>query len=308
MPGRPRSARTPPSDRGAILTAMDGARRRGAAVRFRDVDVTYAPTRRGQAPVPALAGVSLEIAAGEFVAVVGPSGCGKSTLLRLLAGLVAPTAGWLGIGGVAVDGPRADTAMVFQRPALLPWRDVRGNVRLPGEVGAGRQRVSAERVEALLRLVGLEGFGDRYPAELSGGMQSRVALARALVTTPSLLLLDEPFAALDLLLREELAAELERIWLGDPSPQPPPQMGMETGSRREREPGGGVRPTVLLVTHSIAEAVRLADRVVVMSPRPGRVVADVAVLSPRPRPADPDTAEAISAARAVREALASGRD
>ena len=266
---------------------------RGVTVRFEGVGLTYPATRRGTAPVVALEGVSLGLAAGEFVAVVGPSGCGKSTLLRLLAGLRAPTTGGILVAGEPVTGPRPDTAVVFQRPTLLPWRTVTGNVLLPAGVGprgeAGVGDDDRQRAAAALRLVGLTDVGDRYPAELSGGMQQRVALARALVTRPSLLLMDEPFAALDLLRREDLAVELERIWLNG---------GMTAGGH-----DGSVRPTVLFITHSIAEAVQLADRVAVMSPRPGRIVATIDVPLPRPRAIGAGDPAGIAVARAVRAAL-----
>ena len=262
----------------------------GVAVRFDGVGVTYAAVRRSVEPVVALAGVSLDLAAGEFVAVVGPSGCGKSTLLRLLAGLLAPTTGRILIDGAPLTGPRPDTAVVFQRPTLLPWRTVRGNVVLPDDVMPGRNRQAHDRADELLRLVGLDGFGASYPAELSGGMRQRVALARALVLDPALLLMDEPFAALDALLREDLTMELERIWMGH-------GRGGTAGS------DSGNRPTVLFVTHSIAEAVQLADRVVVMSPRPGRIVADLAVPLPRPRPPAGEDEAAIAISRSIRAAL-----
>ena len=269
----------------------------GVAVRFESVGVTYPATRRGMVPVVAVENVSLSLGAGEFVAIVGPSGCGKSTLLRLLAGLQVPTSGRVLVDGLPLAGPRVDTAVVFQQPTLLPWRTVLGNVRLPAEVGPGRRRRHDDAdgwAEAALRLVGLEGFADRYPAELSGGMRQRVALARALATQPSLLLMDEPFAALDLLLREELATELERIWLSRTVPDQDP--GARTGLASRR-------PTVLFVTHSIAEAVQLADRVAVMSPRPGRIVAEITVPLPRPRPPAGEDAAAVGVARAIRAAL-----
>ncbi len=262
----------------------------GVTVGINGIGVTYLTVRRRTEPVVALADVSLSLPAGEFVAVVGPSGCGKSTLLRLLAGLLAPTTGQIVVGGEPLTDPRPDTAVVFQRPTLLPWRTVRGNVVLPDDVMPGRNRRAHDRADDLLRLVGLDGFGDSYPAELSGGMRQRVALARALVLDPSLLLMDEPFAALDALLRDELATELERIWLGH---------------SRGGRPGfaSGNRPTVLFVTHSIAEAVQLADRVVVMSPRPGRIVADIAVSLPRPRPPAGEDPAAIAISRSIRAAL-----
>jgi NitT/TauT family transport system ATP-binding protein len=268
--------------------------RDGVTVRFESVGFAYPSVRRGAGPVVAVDDASLALGGGEFVALVGPSGCGKSTLLRLLAGLRSPTSGRVLVDGASLAGPRPDTAVVFQQPTLLPWRTVLGNVLLPAEVGRPKarpfdRREVVARAEAVLRLVGLGGSADRYPAELSGGMRQRVALARALAMEPTLLLMDEPFAALDLLLREELATELERIWLG-------------TAARD----GAGVapaRPTVLFVTHSIAEAVQLADRVAVMSPRPGRIVAEIDVPLPRPRPPAGEDAAGIAVARAVRAAL-----
>ncbi len=266
---------------------------RGVAVRFEAIGVTYPAVRRGTEPIVALADVSLALGPGEFIAVVGPSGCGKSTLLRLLAGLREPTTGQVLVDGLPLAGPRLDTAVVFQRPTLLPWRTVRGNVALPDDIAPGRARQAHGRADDLLRLVGLNGFADRYPAELSGGMQQRVALARALVMDPALLLMDEPFAALDALLREELATELEWIWT---------RRGIGEGTASDR---ANQRPTVLFVTHSIAEAVQLADRVVVMSPRPGRIVADIAVPLPRPRSPAGEDLIAIEIARSIRAALQS---
>lgn len=261
------------------------------SVRFDGVGITYPAVRRRTEPVVALVGISLGLSPGEFVAVVGPSGCGKSTLLHLLAGLREPTAGRILIDGEPLTGPRLETAVVFQRPALLPWRTVRGNVVLPDDVMPGRRDRAHNRADEMIRLVGLDGFGDRYPSELSGGMQQRVALARALVLDPTLLLMDEPFAALDALLREELATELERIWTRHDPIRSDSSAGYESG------------PTVLFITHSIAEAVQLADRVVVMSPRPGRIVADIDVPLPRPRPPASEDPAAIAVARSIRLAL-----
>ena len=258
-----------------------------AAIRFTHVGVRYPGGRGGAAPIEALRDVSFAVSRGQFVAIVGPSGCGKSTLLRLLAGLRAPDSGRVLADGTDVSAPRDDVAMVFQRPTLLPWRTVRGNIVLPDDVRPG-QRAAHDRADALLRLVGLDAFADRYPAELSGGMQQRVALARALAVAPSLLLMDEPFAALDALLREELATELERIWT-------------EPVASRDR-------PTVLFVTHSIAEAVQLADRVLVMSPRPGTIVADIPVDLARPRQPDPDDPGAGAVSRRIRQALRAGAE
>jgi len=208
--------------------------------------------------VDALRDISLEVEKGEFVAVVGRSGCGKSTLLRIVAGLLAPSAGEVLVDGVQVRKPRRDVAMVFQKPALLPWRSVIDNVLLPVELFGWRRSEYRGRAMDLLATVGLEGFHDRLPHELSGGMQQRVALCRSLLTGPRAMLMDEPFSALDALTREELSVELQRIH-------------MEHSA------------TILFVTHSIDEAILLADRVVVLSPRPGRIVKIVDVDIPRPR-------------------------
>ena len=209
----------------------------------------------------AIAPLNLEIATGQTTALVGPSGCGKSTLLRMIAGLEAPTAGHITIGGrsPAETAKAAELALAFQDPSLLPWRTVRGNIELA--LTLTRQAPAPERVEGLIRLVGLEGFADTRPAELSGGMRQRAAIARALVTEPSLLLLDEPFGAVDELTRQQLARELPSVWEA-------------TGT------------TTMLVTHSVSEAVTLADRIIVFSPRPARIVADIAVNLSRPRQDD----------------------
>ena len=212
----------------------------------------------GARRVEALAGVDMEVAPAEFVAVVGASGCGKSTLLRLVAGLVPPSGGTVEVGGRRVSAPDGRAGIVFQSPVLLPWRSVRRNVELPLDILPEARDVPRRRVDELLALVGLQGFEDRRPRELSGGMQQRVAICRALVHDPGLLLMDEPFGALDALTRETMNLELQRIWLA-------------TGK------------TVMLITHSIGEAVLLADRVVVMTPRPGRVREVVRVELPRPR-------------------------
>ena len=206
----------------------------------------------------ALEGIDLEIGANEFVTLVGRSGCGKSTLLRLMAGLLRPSRGAVEIGGRPVTRPRQDVSLMFQRSALLPWRTVIENVMLPVDILRLDRRVHRSRAEQLLVLTGLEGFEDRRPNELSGGMQQRVALCRALVHDPSVLLMDEPFAALDALTREELSLELQRIW-------------------------GEERKTIVFVTHSIQEATLLADRIVVMSPRPGRIARILPVEADRPR-------------------------
>jgi NitT/TauT family transport system ATP-binding protein len=212
--------------------------------------------RRG--PVVALRDIDLEVAKGEFVAVVGRSGCGKSTLLRMVAGLLPPTAGEILIDGSPVTGPRRDIGLVFQQPALLPWRSVLDNVLLPVEFLGWRRSDHRDRAMALLETVGLADFHTRLPHELSGGMQQRVALCRSLLPEPRALLMDEPFSALDVLTREELSGELQRIH-------------MEHSA------------TILFVTHSVNEAVLLADRVVVLTPRPGQVLKTLDVHIPRPR-------------------------
>lgn len=208
--------------------------------------------------VTALQDVSLEIGRNEFITLVGPSGCGKSTLLRIVAGLILPTAGRASIGGEEITEPRAETGIVFQAPTLLPWASVLDNVLFPLRMMHRIDSGSTDKAMALLKLVGLNGFESKSPRELSGGMQQRVAICRALVHDPDILLMDEPFGALDALTREEMTMELLRIW--------------------------GERPkTVLFVTHSITEAVVLADRVVVMSPRPGRIAEIIKIGLPRPR-------------------------
>jgi NitT/TauT family transport system ATP-binding protein len=228
-----------------------------AAISLSGLDKIYS-TRDG--PVHALEGVGFEIEAGAFVAIVGRSGCGKSTLLKIIAGLLPKTSGIVRVNGRDVTGPLKDAGIVFQAPTLLPWRSVIDNILLPAEFLGLDRSVARRRAQELLELVGLGGFERRYPRELSGGMQQRAAISRALLHDPSLLLLDEPFGALDALTREEMNLELLRIW-------------------SER------RKTSVLITHSIGEAVFLADRVVVMTPRPGRVAEIVPVDLPRPRAA-----------------------
>jgi NitT/TauT family transport system ATP-binding protein len=238
--------------------------------------------RSGEA-VRALTEITLSVASREFVSIVGPSGCGKSTLLRLVAGLVPPTTGGVAIGGRAVTGPRRDIGMIFQDAVLLPWRNIVQNVLVPAQVIGMERGLAARRAAALLELVGLRDFTDKYPAELSGGMRQRAAIARALMHDPAILLMDEPFGALDAMTREAMNQELLRIWQG-------------------------TRKTVLLVTHSIDEAVFLADRVVVMSPRPGAVreVLDVNVERPRTTRTrlDPAFLACVAAIRAHFDALA----
>jgi len=225
------------------------------------VGMTY---EAASGPVEALAGISLTVSAGEFVSLVGPSGCGKSTLLRIVAGLRPATVGAVTVAGRVVRKPVADVGMVFQAPVLLKWRSILQNVLLPAELAGKNAGALEARAEQLLEMAGLKGFGDKLPRELSGGMQQRAALCRALLLDPPLLLMDEPFGALDAMTRDDMALELLRIW-------------------GERDLAQEARKTVLFVTHSIAEAVFLSDRVVVMSPRPGRIAADLAIDLPRPR-------------------------
>ena len=206
----------------------------------------------------ALDRVSLALDRGEFVSVVGPSGCGKSTLMMLVAGLIPVTAGAIAIAGKPVGAPVTDLGIIFQRDALLEWRKVIDNVLLQIDIRRlPRRRYRASAV-ALLARVGLTGFESYYPWELSGGMRQRVALCRALIHDPSLLLMDEPFGALDALTREQMNLDLQSIWLEN-------------------------RKTVLFITHSISEAVFLSDRVIVMTPRPGRIAADIPIELSRPR-------------------------
>lgn len=207
---------------------------------------------------PVLDALSLAVPRGEFVALLGSSGCGKSTLLKLISGIAKPSAGEIRLDGRLVSGTRSDVGMVFQKPTLLPWRNALDNVLLPA--GFARKANTAERDRALqlLELVGLQDAAKAYPHQLSGGMAQRIGLARMLLHDPALLLLDEPFAALDAITREVLAFELQSIARGDGK-------------------------TALFVTHSIPEAVLLADRVVVLAGRPGQIVADVTVPLPRPR-------------------------
>jgi NitT/TauT family transport system ATP-binding protein len=228
-------------------------------IALRDVGKSYR-IRGSHAALDALCNVNLSVHLGEFAVVVGPSGCGKSTLLRIVAGLDRATSGTVEVDQRVVTGPISSAGIVFQDPLLMSWRTAVANVMLPIEVLRRDRRLYRRRALDLIRLVGLDGFEDRYPSELSGGMQQRVALARALVADPDVLLMDEPFAALDEITREQMGLELLRIWT-------------ET------------RKTVLFVTHSIAEAVFLADRVVVMSARPGVVRADIPIDLPRPRTA-----------------------
>src|SRR5262245_21163018 len=251
------------------MTAMDFADRAGcstssatvranAVLELRGVTRTFA-TRSG-VPAPALGETSLQFSSGEFVALVGASGCGKTTLIKIVGGLTVPSTGSVHYRNEPVTGPVADLGIVFQRPVLLEWRTVLNNVTLQSAMRRGLGTASAQRAaaQALLDRVGLAGFHERYPWELSGGQQQRVSLCRALIHQPGLLLMDEPFGALDALTREQLQVDLEDLWLTQ-------------------------RPLVLFVTHDVGEAVTLADRVIVLAGKPGVVVADITIDVPRPR-------------------------
>ena len=232
----------------------------GSHVRISNVSKRFTTTSE---TLLALDDVTLDIEHGEFVCLLGPSGCGKSTLLRIIGGLTEPTDGSVTIGGHTPSDAQAEKELgyVFQDPSLMPWRTAEDNIRLPLHVNRAMNKDSAPPVEELLTLVGLERFGHYYPSQLSGGMQQRVALARALAFGPSLLLMDEPFGALDEITRETMRYELMRIWNSD-------------------------KKTVVFVTHSIAEAVTLSDRVVVLSGQPGRVKGVLDIELPRPRTDD----------------------
>jgi NitT/TauT family transport system ATP-binding protein len=229
--------------------------------------------RDGGEPRPAVEDISLDVAPSEFLALIGANGTGKSTLLRLVAGLLVPDAGSVSIGGRQIREPDRSVALVFQEPRLLPWRSTLDNVAFPLELAGWPRSRRTARAGALLRLVDLTGVDDLRPHQLSGGMRQRAAIARALALEPAVLLLDEPFSALDALTRERFNVELQAIW---------------------RE----TRTTIVLVTHSIPEAVFLADRVLVMAGRPGRIVSEVPVRLPRPRTIEDLDASLVSTASA----------
>ncbi|CAN5850531.1 ABC transporter ATP-binding protein [soil metagenome] len=251
----------------------------GLAVRLDRVSVAF-PAPSGALDV--LDALDLEVPAGSFTAIIGPNGSGKSTLLRVIAGLLRPASGSVSVGGTALQPGDGRVGLAFQQPRLVPWRSTLDNVALPLELSGASMGVRRDLAATALERVGLAAAADLRPGQLSGGMAQRAALARALVMDPRVLLLDEPFSALDALTRETFNAELQGLWL-------------------ER------RRTVVLVTHSVSEAVALADRVVVMSPRPGRVAGVVDVDLARPRTPDllGDDRAAVLAAE-VRRTLASG--
>ena len=254
---------------------------RPAVIEARDVSLTFAT---GDGPVTALADIDLAIGQGDFVSLIGPSGCGKTTLLRAIADLERPTSGSLRVNGKTAEAARLDReyGYVFQAPALFPWRTVERNVTLPLEVmglPAGERR---ERAARYLKMVNLDGFEHKHPWQLSGGMQQRASIARALSFEPKLLLMDEPFGALDEIVRDKLNLQLRQLWF-------------ET------------RKTVVFVTHSIPEAVFLSTRIVVMSPRPGRIIDVIEVDLPDGRPLTlRETPEFLAVAQRVREGLHAG--
>jgi NitT/TauT family transport system ATP-binding protein len=229
-----------------------------SAVAFDGIRKVFALKER---PVVALESISASVREHEFVSIVGPSGCGKSTLLLLTAGLVEPSAGTVRVNGQPVSGPVTDVGIVFQRDVLFDWRTVLGNIMLQAEVRRLPRAPALEKAKALIAKVGLAGFENAHPWQLSGGMRQRVAICRALLHDASLLLLDEPFGALDALTRDQMTLDLQRIWSDD-------------------------RRTAIFITHDIGEAIMLSDRVLVMSPRPGRVIADIEIRLPRPRALD----------------------
>jgi len=227
-------------------------------IRLRGVGKTY-DTKDGA--VEACAGIDLDVRQSEFVAIVGPSGCGKTTILKMVAGLVPRSAGEITVGGQRVERPQTDVGIVFQESILLDWRDVLSNVMLQVDIRRMDRAAYEPVARHLLRSTGLEGFEHKKPYELSGGMRQRVSICRALVHDPPLLLMDEPFGALDALTREQISMDIQRVWMEK-------------------------RKTAMHITHSIPEAVLLADRVVVMGPRPGRIVEILEIDLPRPRRLD----------------------
>ena len=249
-------------------------------IKLTGVSKTFA-TASGER-VRALENTNLAIRPSEFITVVGASGCGKTTLLRLIAGLERSTSGTIDVNGARQLGPSEQVGIVFQDPTLLPWRTVMQNVLLPVQVLKLDARAYGKRATELLETVGLRDFENKYPHELSGGMRQRVAIARALVHDPAMLLMDEPFGALDALTRDQMNLELLDIW-------------------------SATKKTVLLITHSITESIFLADRVIVMSPRPGRVVEEIAIDLPRPRNLEMINNEVFGKyVRRIRELLGAG--
>jgi NitT/TauT family transport system ATP-binding protein len=281
--GEPFAALTEPvrMNRTADATAQSGSLPQRLAVDVRNVSLTF---DTGDGKVDALSNVSLQIAEGEFVSFIGPSGCGKTTMLRVIADLQQPTSGTLLINGVSAEQARLERryGYVFQAPALFPWRTIEKNLRLPLEVMGFSDSEQQQRAARYLALVNLTGFERKYPWQLSGGMQQRVSIARALSFDPALLLMDEPFGALDEIVRDHLNEQLLQLW-------------DKTGK------------TVLFVTHSIPEAVFLSTKVVVMSPRPGRIIDIIDCNFPRQRTLEiRETAEFLKIAQRVRVGLRAG--
>ncbi len=239
----------------------------GVLIKVRSVSKIFGS---GASAIPAVENLSFEVDRGEFVTLVGPSGCGKTTLMMIIGGLVDANHGGVEIDGEAVRGPFTNLGIVFQNPELLDWRTSLKNILLQIEIRGLSQRQYSPVALDLLRQVGLDGFAEKYPHELSGGMKQRVALCRALVHDPEILLLDEPFGALDALTRDQMNVDLQHIWLEK-------------------------RKTAILVTHSIDEAVWLSDRVLVMTPRPARIAEDIRIDLPRPRSLQLKNSEAFNA-------------
>ena len=254
-----------------MAAALDVGMSGHAYIEIANVRKRY-PVRTG-APVLALDGITFDVAEGQFLVLVGPSGCGKSTLMQILTGILPPSEGEVRLRGERILAPRRDLGVVFQEPVLLPWRTVLDNVMLPAIIHGLDQTTYRRRALDLLSLVKLDGCDKLYPYELSGGMQQRVAIARALINDPALILMDEPFGALDALTREEMNLELLAIW-------------------------ARAKKTIVLITHSITEAVFLADRIVVLSARPGRVLDTIDIDLPRPRSLDMLSMPAFAAASA----------
>jgi NitT/TauT family transport system ATP-binding protein len=234
---------------------------------------------RGRNAVPAIESITLDIARGEFLSILGPSGCGKSTLLMMMAGLVPPTSGSIEVEQQRVTKPLTDIGIAFQQDLLFDWRTVLGNVLIQADMRGLDRNAARQKAETLLERVGLTGFANRHPWELSGGMRQRVAICRALLHGASILLMDEPFGALDALTREHMNLHLQNLWMAD-------------------------RPTAVMVTHSIAEAVFMSDRVIVLSPRPARFAFELAIDLPRPRTlALRDSSEFVRFQQRLREAI-----
>jgi NitT/TauT family transport system ATP-binding protein len=244
----------------------------------KNVSVVF-PASGGGAPLPALGPVSCEIESNQFVSLIGPSGCGKSTLIRAIAGLQPPNQGAVYLEDQKINAPSRRVGLMFQDANLMPWRTVRDNIALPLELAGVAQETRRESAAALLDMLGLHDFANAYPGALSGGMAQRVALGRVLASQPDVMLLDEPFGALDALTREQVSFDLLNVW------------------RQTKQ-------TLLMVTHNLQEAVLLSDRVMVMSHRPGRIIADITVPLPRPRQfSDIYTPEFVETARLVRQLL-----